>query len=156
MLERNTATGEGNQPARPCVGLLKGMPKVIAALGLVLSGTNNASGAADLALPEEICASVGTNGCPNLTEANTNTQYVDLNGDGTKEMILVYGGGSCGSIYWVFELDNKMKWTEIGSWCGCEDGKFVIKKTKHNGYSDIWSCGNSGLFDGKRYVERRQ
>lgn len=83
---------------------------------------------ADPELPDEICAhllkEIGAHveSCPdsNLTEENTKAKYEDLNGDGTKEVILVSGGWSCGSNYWVFKLNKKIKWENIGGWCGCD------------------------------------
>ena len=137
------------------VGSMKLIP-VLTTLISTLLNTNNALGVADPALPEEICVSIGIDDCSKLTEENTSAQYVDLNQDGIKELIFVYGGGSCGSNYWVFKLDKRVKWIGIGRWCGCEDGIFKVKKTKHNGYLDIWSCGYSGFFNGKKYIGRRQ
>lgn len=123
---------------------------------LMLLNSNNVLGVADPALPEEVCASVGADDCSQLTENSTNAQYIDLNQDDTKELVFTYSGGSCGSNYWVFQVNTEIKWMNIGGWCGCEDNIFKIKNTRHNGYFDIWSCGNSGIFDGKEYVETRQ
>ena len=119
---------------------------------------DNALAVADLPLPSEVCASFNRSkvDCSGLTEATTNAQYIDLNQDGTKELIFVYDGGSCGSQYHVFKLDKQIKWTDIGGWCGCDDNIFRVQRTIHNGYLDIHSCGVSGFFDGKKYIGRRQ
>lgn len=117
--------------------------------------SNTVMSVSDLELPEEVCSQVQANDCSELTEEKTNSEYVDLNGDKVNELIFTYGGGSCGSIYWVFEL-NKLKWKSLGSWCGCEDNIFKIQETSHNGYLDIWSCGYSGFFNGEEYIGYRQ
>lgn len=122
---------------------------------LILSYSNKGMSVSDLELPEEICFQVHANDCSELTEEKTNSQYIDLNNDKVNELIFTYGGGSCGSIYWVFEL-NKMKWESLGNWCGCEDNIFKIQETSHNGYLDIWSCGYSGFFNGEEYIGYRQ
>src|SRR5206468_2455261 len=78
----------------------------------------------DQTLPDEVCKAVRERPdekCSDLTEAATNASYVDLDGDGTAELVLTHGGGSCGSIYWVFRLESgSMPWKRLGSWCGCE------------------------------------
>ncbi|TVR62698.1 MAG: hypothetical protein EA420_09060 [Candidatus Competibacteraceae bacterium] len=126
---------------------------------LILSslGIHDAFCEVDSMLPEEICDQVGTDECSELTEKKTFARYVDLNDDGAKELIFQYGTGSCGTHHYVFKLDNQMKWESIGSWCGCEgEGEFKVKKSQHHGYQDIWTCGVSGIYDGKEYVGRRQ
>lgn len=125
-------------------------------LAATLLSATDAFGEVDSMLPKDICTFLGASDCTSLTEEQTQARYVDLNGDGTKELIFSHGGGSCGSNYRVFELDESVKWKDIGGWCGCEDGLFQINKTNHNGYLDIWTCGYTGFFDGKRYVGYRQ
>ena len=121
----------------------------------MLTIMSQARSVADLTLPKEVCVFVGAEDCSKLTESKTHAKYIDLNNDDTKELIFTFEGGSCGSIYWVFELE-KMKWNNLGSWCGCEDNIFSVKETQHNGYKDIWTCGFSGFFDGKEYTGYRQ
>ena len=103
---------------------------VIMMLILTLFNAKSVLAVANPPLPKEICAEVGIDDCTKLTEASTNAQYIDLNQDGTKELIIVYGGGSCGSGYWVFKLNEKLKWVTIGAWCGCDDGIFKVKNTR--------------------------
>jgi hypothetical protein len=113
-------------------------------------------------LAKEVCETIGAT--PEMEkkygvqcrEKDTNAVYSDLNSDGTKELVVSYLGGSCGSQFYVFKLNKAMKWQEIGNWCGCEDGIFKVLKSKHNGFLDIKTCGVSGLFDGKSYVGTRQ
>ena len=128
-------------------------------LALTLLNTSNVFATVEY-LPEEVCNAmvkvIDTSNCLNTIEEDVHAQYIDLNADDTKELIFNYGGGSCGSDYWVFKLDEKMRWKTIGMWCGCEDGVFEVKKTRHNGFLDIRTCGISGFFDGKEYVGRRQ
>ncbi len=90
------------------------------------------------------------------TEEKLFAVYDDLNNDGVKELIVHFGGGSCGEQYYVFKINSKIKWENIGNWCGCDHGKAKVKKTKHNGYKDIYTCGESGMFNGKEYVGIRQ
>ena len=110
---------------------------------------------ADMQLPEEVCSVIGatTNQC---TEKQVHAKFVDLNNDGINELITYWGGGSCGSQYFVFKLDDAIKWKLIGNWCGCENGVSRIGKTSHNKYLDIFTCGISGFFDGNKYVGVRQ
>lgn len=138
----------------------------------ILGGSGVAGGTSDPWLPDEICKyvmsqDINTFGddCSALTEQKTGSRYEDLNGDGTKELIFIYSGASCGAFYWVFELDRNMKWKNIGLWCGCdwawdekrpEPPPYKVKTTKHNGYRDIYTCGVSGFYNGKSYVGRRQ
>ena len=124
--------------------------------GLGLLNSSNTLAVAETLLPTEVCKAVYANDCSELNEESTGAQYVDLNGDKTNELILAYGGGSCGANYWVFKLGKDLKWKELGGWCGCEDEKFKIKKSQHNGYKVIWSCGYTGFFDGKEYIGKRQ
>jgi hypothetical protein len=81
-----------------------------------------------------------------LTEKKSGAVFVDLNDDNTKEMILIAGGASCGAFHWVFSLDNKMRWRQLGTWCGLDsfDEKtesyvvhFRVRDTVHNGYHDL-------------------
>ena len=115
----------------------------------------NVLAVADPFLPEEVCKEAGA---PSLecTENNLNALYADLDHDGTKELIVYYGGGSCGAQYYIFRINNKIKWEVIGNWCGCDHGKPKVKTTKHNGYRDIYTCGESGMFNGKKYIGIRQ
>lgn len=122
----------------------------------------NAFAVSNLPLTSEVCDEIGATpeneikygiGC---NEKDTKAVYSDLDNDGTKELIVSYLGGSCGSQFYVFRLNKQMKWQEIGSWCGCEDGISRVLKSKHNGFSDIKTCGVSGFFDGKSYVGVRQ
>ncbi len=110
---------------------------------------------ADLMLPEEVCSVIGANS-NQCTEKQVNAKFVDLNNDGIKELITNWGGGSCGSQYFVFKLDDAIKWRLIGNWCGCETGITRIGKSSHNKYLDIFTCGVSGFFDGTKYVGVRQ
>lgn len=127
---------------------------LLAACALLTS--TSAVAVADPNLPEEVCSSLGKPNCAGLTESLTKAQYIDLNQDGTKELIFVFDGGSCGSQYHVYKLANNLKWISIGGWCGCEDDIYKVQTTKHNGFFDIWTCGVSGFFDGKKYTGRRQ
>lgn len=111
---------------------------------------------ADPPLPPEVCEGFEVKDCFDFTESYVNAQYHDLNGDGTKELIFVYGDGSCGSQYHVFSLGKSLKWVAIGGWCGCDDKVFRVLRTSHNGYRDIETCGTSGFFDGQQYIGRRQ
>jgi hypothetical protein len=126
----------------------------LAALGTIYP--RQAVAVADALLPAEVCTVLEVADCTGLTESSVDAQYHDLNGDGTKELLLVYGGGSCGSRYHVFALSRALKWTSIGGWCGCEDGVYRVRRTSHNGYRDIETCGISGFFNGKQYIGRRQ
>ena len=110
---------------------------------------------ADLMLPAEVCSEIGANS-NQCTEKQVNAKFVDLNNDGVKELITNWGDGSCGSQYFIFKLDDAIKWKLIGNWCGCETGVTRIGKTTHNKYLDIFTCGVSGFFDGKKYVGVRQ
>ena len=110
---------------------------------------------ADLMLPEEVCSVIGSNSTQ-CTEKQVNAKFVDLNNEGVKELITNWGGGSCGSQYFVFKLDDTIKWKLIGNWCGCETGITRIGKSSHNNYLDIFTCGISGFFDGTKYVGVRQ
>ena len=110
---------------------------------------------ADLMLPAEVCSEFGANS-NQCTEKQVNAKFVDLNNDGIKELITNWGGGSCGSQYYVFKLDDAIKWKLIGNWCGCETGVTRIGKTTHSKYLDIFTCGVSGFFDGNKYVGVRQ
>ena len=110
---------------------------------------------ADLQLPAEVCSEIGANS-NQCTEKQVNAKFVDLNNDGIKELITNWGGGSCGSQYYVFKLDDAIKWKLIGNWCGCETGVTRIGKTTHSKYLDIFTCGVSGFFDGNKYVGVRQ
>jgi hypothetical protein len=110
---------------------------------------------ADLMLPEEVCSVIGANS-NQCTEKKVNAKFVDLNNDGVKELITNWGGGSCGSQYFVFKVDDAIKWKLIGNWCGCETGITRIGKSSHNKYLDIFTCGHSGFFDGTKYVGVRQ
>jgi hypothetical protein len=122
----------------------------------------NALAVSNLPLPAEVCEAIGSTpeiekkfgvGC---NEKDTKAVYSDLDSNGTKELIVSYLGGGCGSQFYVFKLNNQMKWQEIGNWCGCEDGVSKVMKSKHNGFADIKTCGVSGFFDGKSYVGVRQ
>ena len=110
---------------------------------------------ADMQLPEEVCSVIGANSSQ-CTEKQVHAKFVDLNNDGIRELITHWGGGSCGSQYFVFRLDDTIKWKLIGSWCGCETGITRIGKSSHNKYLDIFTCGISGFFDGNKYVGVRQ
>ena len=110
---------------------------------------------ADLLLPAEVCSAIDANS-NQCTEKQVNAKFVDLNKDGIKELITNWGGGSCGSQYYVFKIDDSIKWKLIGNWCGCETGVTRIGKTTHNKYLDIFTCGVSGFFDGEKYVGVRQ
>lgn len=110
---------------------------------------------ADLMLPAEVCSEIGANS-NQCTEKQVNAKFVDLNNDGVKELITNWGGGSCGSQYFVFKLDDAIKWKLLGNWCGCETGITRIGKSSHNKYLDIFTCGVSGFFDGTKYVGVRQ
>ena len=113
-------------------------------------------------LPQNVCLAIGaTNEIlkkykMQCTEEDMRAIYADLNSDGTNELIVAFVGGSCGDQYHVFQLNEKLIWNEIGSWCGCEDKIPLVKKTKHNGYFDIYTCGLSGFFNGKKYIGKRQ
>ena len=110
---------------------------------------------ADLMLPVEVCSEIGANS-NQCTEQQVKAKFVDLNNDGVKELITNWGGGSCGTQYFVFKLDDTIKWRLIGNWCGCENGVSRFGKTSHNKYLDIFTCGVSGFFDGTKYVGVRQ
>ncbi len=110
---------------------------------------------ADLQLPTEVCIEIGANS-NQCTEKQVNAKFVDLNNDGVKELITNWGGGSCGSQYFVFKLDDTITWKLIGNWCGCETGVTRIGKTSHNKFLDIFTCGISGFYDGTKYVGVRQ
>lgn len=121
----------------------------------ILTTSTNVNAVADPFLPQEVCNSAGA---PILecTEDKLNAVYSDLNNDGTNELIVYYGGGSCGAQYYVFRINNKIKWELIGNWCGCDHGKPKVKKITHNSYRDIYTCGESGMFNGRTYVGVRQ
>ena len=127
-----------------------------ALIALVTSHPRKADAIADSPLPPEVCQEFGVRDCLDFTESSVNAQYHDLNGDGTKELVLVYGEGSCGSQYHVFSLSKSLKWVSIGGWCGCDDHIFRVRRTSHNGYRDIETCVTSGFFDGQKYVGRLQ
>ena len=110
---------------------------------------------ADMQLPEEVCSVIGANSYQ-CTEKQVNAKFVDLNNDGVKELIANWGGGSCGSQYFVFKLDDSIKWKLIGNWCGCDTGITRLGKSSHNEFLDIFTCGVSGFFDGNKYVGVRQ
>jgi hypothetical protein len=113
-------------------------------------------------LPKEVCLTVGATKDilkqykMECREKDLRAVYADLNSDGTNELIVSFLGGSCGDQYYVFQLNEKLIWKEIGGWCGCEEEIPLVKKTKHNGYSDIYTCGVSGFFNGKKYIGKRQ
>ena len=120
---------------------------------IVFSSASFAS--ADLQLPTEVCNQIGANS-NQCTEKQVNAKFIDLNNDGVKELIANWGGGSCGSQYFVFKLDDSIKWKLIGNWCGCDTGITRVGKSSHNGFLDIFTCGLSGFFDGNKYVGVRQ
>jgi hypothetical protein len=94
---------------------------LLAALSLVES--EPAKAVADPDLPYDVCKEIGATteqrkeyswDPGECTQGNTNAIFSDLNGDGTKELIVSYGGGSCGLQNYVFRLDKRIKWRVIG------------------------------------------
>ncbi len=132
----------------------------------------NAFSIADPPLPEGVCEQVMSkytgmdsdiNKCKlEATEQTTGSGYVDLNDDGVKELVFIYGGYSCGSMYWVFRLNENAVWKYSGSFCGCEWDEeqtpppYTILNKKMSGFKVIKTCGVIGLFNGNEYVGRRQ
>ncbi len=139
------------------------MKYLIRTLLLILAiGSNHSFAISNLPLPSEVCSAVGATKeilreyKIECNEEELRAVYADLNSDGTKELIVAFIGGSSGDQYYVFQLDTKLKWKKIGNWCGCEDEIPTVKTTKHNGYLDIYTCGVSGFYDGKKYIGKRQ
>jgi hypothetical protein len=82
-----------------------------ALIAVVTIHPRQAEAIADPPLPPEVCEWFEVRDCFDFTESSVNAQYHDLNGDGTKELVLVYGEGSCGSQYHVFSLAKSLKGT---------------------------------------------
>ena len=128
------------------------MKKLICLIAFVFLAMN-VYAVSDLPLPDEVCAEIFVKEC---TESQNNAKFVDLNSDGVNELVVSTSGGSCGSQYYVFKNNKKLKWQKIGNWCGCGDGIATISQSKHHGFRDIKTCGVSGFFDGKSYMGVRQ
>jgi hypothetical protein len=99
-------------------------------------------------LPKEICSEVGIPACD--VKSVDAFSAVDLNGDGEKEVIFAYDGGSCGEQHYVFMKKN-MKWVQIANWCGMDGGAYTVLRSKHNGYFDIDTNIGKLRFNGKMY-----
>jgi hypothetical protein len=88
----------------------------------------------NLNLPKEACDLLEIQPCD--SKSVDAFSKVDLNGDGEKEVIFAYGGGSCGEQHYVYAKRNR-KWVEIGGWCGMDGGGYTVMLKKKNGYFDI-------------------
>jgi hypothetical protein len=77
---------------------------------------------------------------------------IDLNGDGTKEIIFAYEGGSCGAQHYIFTQRNN-KWVRIANWCGMDGGGYNVLSLKHKGYSDIDTGIGIIRFNGSNYPD---
>lgn len=99
-------------------------------------------------LPKQICEENSIRPC----EAKSVDAYseVDLNGDGKKEVIFAYDGGSCGEQHYVYTQKSD-KWVQIANWCGMDGGAYKVLSSKHNGYLDIDTNFGVIRFNGKNY-----
>lgn len=103
------------------------------------------------ALPKQVCDDLGIEICSaSSVEAFSE---VDLNGDGKKEIIFAYSGGSCGEQHWVYTQKNS-KWLKIANWCGMDGGGYKVLSVKHNDFFDIDTLFGVIRFDGKRYEKK--
>ncbi|VXC71312.1 hypothetical protein [Massilia sp. 9I] len=112
--------------------------------------TSQAANAGEI-LPKEICKEVGVPVCD--VKGVDAFSAVDLNGDGKKEIIFAYDGGSCGEQHYVF-MKQDMKWVQIANWCGMEGGAYKVLRTKHNGHFDIDTYVGKLCFNGKTYSKK--
>lgn len=135
----------------------------IISISLIYLPTNLLMAMADPYLPVGVCQQikikdpVGYEDCEIATEKSTGASYIDLNDDGVKELIFIQGSHSCGSMYWIFELNKNIQWKYKGSFCGCEWTEedripYKVVDSKRNGYKIIKTCGVSGFFNGKEYI----
>lgn len=99
-------------------------------------------------LPKEVCDKVGVRLCH--VKSVDAFSAVDLNGDGKKEIIFAYDGGSCGEQHYVYAR-KKNEWIEIANWCGMDGGAYNVLRSKHNGYFDIDTYLGVIRFDGTKY-----
>jgi len=64
---------------------------------------------------------------------------LDLDGAGDKEMILGFGGGSCGKLYWIYKKNHQNRWELLGKTCSMDFATFKaqVLKESHGGYRSV-------------------
>ena len=98
--------------------------------------------------PKQICDEYSIRPC-DVKSVDAYSE-VDLNGDGKKEIIFAYDGGSCGEQHYVYTQKND-KWVQLANWCGMDGGAYKVLPSKHNGHLDIDTNFGVIRFNGKSY-----